>query len=219
MPSDIIGGESILIDCMAAAHTMRDLAPDLFETLVKCPATFVKQREGACMTYSKPHIVLQQSGHDDLNDMMREIVAIHWAPPFEGPLNIPPDQVPKYYKAYAAFELMLDNTKCPLACSENFDIDVELAFKLSNYAKEYTWERRLAPGEIIIFNNNRFLHGRRGYHVEFRSNESKARHLIGAYTNIDDSLNKYRVLLEKMGETRAIPNIGNGTISALPRCI
>eukprot|EP00553_Chaetoceros_curvisetus_P006664 CAMPEP_0204621360 /NCGR_PEP_ID=MMETSP0717-20131115/7089_1 /ASSEMBLY_ACC=CAM_ASM_000666 /TAXON_ID=230516 /ORGANISM="Chaetoceros curvisetus" /LENGTH=87 /DNA_ID=CAMNT_0051635737 /DNA_START=258 /DNA_END=518 /DNA_ORIENTATION=+ len=87
MPSDIIGGESILIDCMAAAHTMRDLAPDLFETLVKCPATFVKQREGACMTYSKPHIVLQQSGHDDLNDMMREIVAIHWAPPFEGPLN------------------------------------------------------------------------------------------------------------------------------------
>ncbi len=219
MPIDIIGGESILIDCMAAAHTLRELAPDLFEILVKYPATFVKQREGACMTYSKPHIVLHQCGKDDLNDMTREIVAVHWSPPFEGPLNIPPEQVPKYYKAYAAFELMLDDTKCPLRCSENFDIDIELATELSDYAKEHTWERRLAPGEIMVFNNNRILHGRRGFDMKLSNDELNVRHLIGAYTNSDDSLNKYRVLLEKMGETRNIPNIGNGTISALPRGI
>ena len=42
-----IRGESILIDYMAAAHTFRKLVPDLFETLVKCPATFIKDREGA----------------------------------------------------------------------------------------------------------------------------------------------------------------------------
>ena len=42
------------------------------------------------------------------------------------------------------------------------------------------------------------------------------RHLIGAYTNIDDSLNHYRVLVDEAGEDRIIPNTGNGTISVLP---
>lgn len=214
MPSNIVGGESILIDCMAAAHTLRDLAPDLFEILVKCPATFVKYRKGAHMTYSRPHIVLQQGGEQDLNDMGREIVSVHWSPPFEGPLNIHFDQVAQYYKAYAAFELMLDDSKCPLAYSENFDIEFGLASKLSDYAKENTWHRRLAPGEIMVFNNNRFLHGRRGSSVDPGSCE--VRHLIGAYTDIDDTLNKYRVLLDKMGQTRVIPNVGNSTISVLP---
>lgn len=162
-----IGGESILIDCMAAAHTFRRLAPDLFETLVKCPATFVKDREGARMTYMRPHIVLHPDGGEnaDLNNMDREIVAVHWAPPFLGPLNIHPTQVSRYNKAYAAFELMLDNTKCALAYSKAFGIDHELATTLSTYASSYTWEKCLDPGDIMVFNNTRMLHGRRGFEV------------------------------------------------------
>ena len=214
---------------MAAAHRFRRLAPaDLFEILVKCPATFVKQRKGACtgMTYSRPHIVLQNDV--DLNDMDREIVAVHWAPPFEGPLRIHPDQVEGYFKAYAAFELMLDDSKCPEACAAASGIELDLAKQLADYAREYTWQYRLKPGEVMVFNNTRLLHGRRGFEIgknaevlcddkeDTDDGMNTKRHLIGAYTNIDDSLNHYRVLLDEAGEDRIIPNTGNGTIGVLP---
>jgi len=207
---------------MAAAHRFRQLAPDLFEILVKCPATFVKSRVGAYMTFTAPHISLHNDGCCDLNDMDREIVNVHWAPPFEGPLQIHPDRVEDYFKAYAAFELMLDNSKCPKACSEASSIGLDLAICLSEYARDYTWEYRLKPGEILVFNNTRMLHGRRKFEIIKGKNDgggSFERHLIGAYTNIDDSLNRYRVLLNESGLAsggRVIPNVGNGTRSVLP---
>ena len=213
MPLNIIGGESVLIDCMAAAYRFRKLAPSMFSTLVKCPATFVKQREGACITYVRPHICLAHDGRCDLNDMNREIVSVHWAPPFEGPLNIVSDQIDEYYRAYAAFELMLDTSKCPHEVSRSFSIDINLAIELSNFSKDYTWERRLCQGEILIFNNTRLLHGRKSFQLPRGDCQ---RHLIGAYTNIDDSLNNYRRLLQSINICdRIIPNIGNGSPSVL----
>jgi gamma-butyrobetaine dioxygenase len=221
MPSNIIGGESILIDCMAAAHTFRQLAPELFATLTKFPATFVKDREGARMTFSRPHILLQpdccSGGEHDVLD--GEIVGVHWAPPFEGPLRIHPDYVEAYYRAYAAFELMLDDAKCPHACSQATGIDSSLATKLSDFGRDSTWQYLLNPGEIIVFNNTRMLHGRRKFEVP-KCVKTEAtmteRHLIGAYTNIDDSLNHYRVVLNEMDLHRHIPNVGNGSQSVLP---
>ncbi|KAL3783647.1 hypothetical protein ACHAW5_008744 [Stephanodiscus triporus] len=102
------GGESTLIDGMAAAYRLRELRPDSFETLVRCPATFVKQRDGACMT---------------------------------------------------------------------------------------------------------MLHGRRKFSaVEGASFDESQRHLMGCYTNIDDTLNLYRVLLRERGcASTSILNVGNGT--------
>jgi hypothetical protein len=212
MPFNIIGGESILIDCMAAAYRFREMAPSMFSTLVKCPVTFVKQREGACITYVRPHICLAHDGRSDLNDINREIVSVHWAPPFEGPLNILPDLMDEYYKAYAAFELMLDASKCPHQVSESMSIDIDLAMELSKFSKDYTWERRLCQGEILIFNNTRLLHGRKS----FQFPGDCQRHLIGAYTNIDDSLNNYRHLLQSKNiHDRIIPNVGNGSPSVL----
>ena len=214
MPTDIVGGESILIDCMAAANHFRDIAPDLFETLVRCPATFQKVRAGACMTYFRPHIVLYSDGYEeDLNSMDREIVSVHWSPPFEGPLRIKSDRVEDYFKAYAAFELMLDNTKCPRACSVATGIDLHLAMSLNEYARKNTWTHLLQPGETIVFNNSRMLHGRTSFEMD--SQGSSKRHLMGAYTDIDDSLNLYRTMLREMGlqSERIIPNVGNGTTS------
>ncbi len=233
-PCLVIGGESVLIDCMAAAHRFSELAPDLFETLVKCPATFHKTRSGAIMAYRRPHIVLHNDGSDDLNNMNREIVSVYWAPPFEGPVQIHPERVVDYYKAHAAFELMLDDTKCPKAYSEAFEIELDLALSLSDYAKEYTWEYRLKPGEVMVFNNTRMLHGRRQFEMignedtsvdangnPISSTDENIRHLVGAYTNIDDTLRCYRVLLHELGleSERLIPNVGNGSISAHQPCI
>mmetsp|Transcript_18084 Transcript_18084/g.22796 ORF Transcript_18084/g.22796 Transcript_18084/m.22796 type:complete len:332 (-) Transcript_18084:2-997(-) len=265
----IDGGESLLIDVMAAAHSFRSMAPVYFDTLTKCHATFVKQRRGACMTYTRPHIQLSyhhhhhhhhynSSGNGTINDSERrqeppppappkgEIVAVHWAPPFEGPLTIAPAMLKSYFQAYAAFELMVDKSIDPMERSESAGIDLELAMALSKYAHEYTWEYRLRPGEMIVFNNTRMLHGRKEFRERYNTNTATnhndntdntagtgsscttstdrkilttARHLVGTYTNIDDSLNSYRVMLKKNQLRRMIPNVGNGTGGILPHCL
>lgn len=191
------GGESVLVDAMAAAEEFRRIAPEHFDTLTKCPATFVKQREGADMMYRRPHIVL-----DDAED----IVSVNWSPPFEGPLSVSPRLVEAYYSAYAAFERMLDNS----LPEDNGDDSMppELAKKLREYAEKYTWERRLEPGGILVFNNLRMLHGRRGF--TFSGNDG-GRHLLGCYTNIDDTLNRYRVLQRERSGGAFTLNAGNGT--------
>jgi hypothetical protein len=147
MGKGVKGGESTLVDALAAAWRLRQLKPESFECLVKCPATFVKQRDGACMTYRRPHIVLAEEGYgkDCTRSYDREILAVHWSPPFEGPVLLPPEDVDRYCEAYADFERMLDN-------SFGFD---EKSDELVQYANEYTWERRLEPGEVLIFNNRR----------------------------------------------------------------
>jgi len=229
----LVGGESVLVDCMAAAEHLRRTHPDYFRTLVTCPATFVKQRDGACMTYLRPHIVLKEG--PDMNDMDREIVAVNWSPPFEGPLCIPAEQVREYYKAYTAFDYMLDNAlPIPDADESNHFLSRNEMQEFASYAHENTWEFRLKPGEMLVFNNRRMVHGRRGFALDNnetctdegdelqkndesenghdKENEKPIRHLVGAYADIDDTLCRYRVLLqEQMKPTACIPNVGNGS--------
>ena len=192
------GGESVLIDALAAAEEFRRIAPEHFETLTRCPATFVKQREGADMVYRRPHIVVDDS---------EDVVAVNWSPPFEGPLCLPASSVEPYYLAYAAFERMLDNSLPPE--DENGLLPLALTRSLREYANTYTWEHRLEPGEIMVFNNRRMLHGRRGFSF---NGEHGGRHLMGAYTNIDDTLNRYRVLLrDRSDDNFSVRNAGNGS--------
>ena len=196
--SGVVGGESTLIDVMAAAYQLRELRPESFECLVQCPATFVKQRDGACMTYRRPHIVLA-GGYD--NDIDSEVTAVFWSPPFEGPVCLPPDQVDRYYEAYADFERLLNG-------NTNDDNDDEL----SQYAQDFTWQHKLQPGEMLVFNNRRMVHGRRSFFAaEGVSFDESQRHLVGCYTNIDDTLNSYRVLLRERGDCVGTLNVGNGT--------
>ena len=231
----LVGGESLLIDCMAAAERLRHLAPDYFRTLATFPATFVKQRDGACMTYQRPHIVLKEnaggsSGGDCID---REIVSVNWSPPFEGPVCIGQDRVRSYYKAYAAFEYMVDNS-LPMPPPPDHLLSREEIHRFASHARENTWEYQLQPGQMLVFNNKRMLHGRRGFadHKEGGSQEVEQReqgvgetkpirHLVGAYTNIDDTLCRYRVNLQEMGKAAdasasSIPNVGNGTTSSVP---
>ncbi len=206
----VIGGESLLVDAMAAAYRLREVKPESFEILTRCPATFVKQRDGACMTYRTPHIVL--AAEEEVKsfgyNIDREIVAVWWSPPFEGPVFLPPGQVDGYYEAYADFEKMVN-------CFTHDAIEDDDDDEASQYATEYTWERKLKPGEILVFNNRRMLHGRRGFSVSVGATvEEGRRHLMGCYTNIDDTLNSYRLLLRKRLEYDTTPfilNVGNGT--------
>lgn len=49
-----------------------------------------------------------------------QIVALHWSPPFEGPLRVPEEDVEPYYDAYVAFcNLMREETpkRCVHVCA------------------------------------------------------------------------------------------------------
>mmetsp|Transcript_13206 Transcript_13206/g.32095 ORF Transcript_13206/g.32095 Transcript_13206/m.32095 type:complete len:581 (-) Transcript_13206:441-2183(-) len=210
MGRGVSGGESTLIDAMAAAHRLREIRPESFDCLVRCPATFVKQRDGACMTYRRPHIVLAEDGGEGgggegTSRFDGEIVAVYWSPPFEGPVCLPPGQVDRYYEAYADFERMLNGDSDTANGTDNHD-------ELSRYAHEFTWEHKLNPGEMLVFNNRRMLHGRCGFSApDDASFDESQRHLVGCYTNIDDTLNSYRVLLREKRLATSILNVGNGT--------
>jgi gamma-butyrobetaine dioxygenase len=126
------------------------------------------------------------------------VVSVHWSPPFEGPLSVASDCVEDYYVAYSAFERMLDNT-LPKAAGETSNrllpmLSPSLEESLCEYANSYTWEQRLQPGEMLIFNNQRMLHGRRAFTMSSSKQQEGQRHLMGCYTNIDDTLNEYRLL-------------------------
>lgn len=77
------------------------------------------------------------------------------------PFLLPPDEADRFYAAVATFEAMLADP-------------------------DRTWERRLRPGEAMIFDNWRVLHGRRSF--------TGARRMCGAYVNREDVDSRRRVL-------------------------
>jgi alpha-ketoglutarate-dependent taurine dioxygenase len=191
----VIGGESTLVDGLAAAHALREVAPNLFEILSKTNATFCKQREGADMVSFCPHI--------QLGSESQEIIGINWSPPFEGPLRHV-GRCKDYYTAYAAFTCLVDKN----APDNQYALSPQLSKTLKEYAMEHTYETLLHEGDMLVFNNRRMLHGRNSFEL---ISEDGARHLIGTYTNMDETLNQHRLLMRKLGWKNGMRNAGNGT--------
>jgi gamma-butyrobetaine dioxygenase len=196
--SRIEGGESILIDAMAAAEELKLLAPDLFDVLCRREAIFLKEREGAGMISPKPHIVCDPT--------YGQVVEINWSPPFEGPLQLDPNiPVDLYVRAYQAMECISTspdpNTKGS-ATRIGMLLPTDLRKKLRDYAVQYTWQYELQRGDILVFNNQRMLHGRRG----FVSVGNGQRHLIGCYTESDATLSRYRQLLRDSSHHSSFDN-------------
>lgn len=156
-------GQSVLVDALGAAQAMQQWKPEMVQLLAKIPVTFCKQREEVDMVYRRPHIEL-------VGD---EITAVHWSPPFMGPLRMNFEEAEAFLDARDCFQAMLD---------DKADHDKQ---NLRNYAQQYTWEYSLQPGEILVFNNQRLLHGRR----EFQG----SRHFRGCYVDLDHVINQYRV--------------------------
>ncbi|CAM9738989.1 unnamed protein product [Chrysoparadoxa australica] len=99
---ELKGGKTIWLDALAAANVFRRKHPKEFDVLKSVPATFQKIRDSvtpeegdgndssatpnaaaaspAHLTYQRPHIEVTADG---------EIVAVNWAPMFEGMLSIP----------------------------------------------------------------------------------------------------------------------------------
>ncbi|RLN50112.1 hypothetical protein BBJ28_00003910 [Nothophytophthora sp. Chile5] len=154
------GGESTFVDVFAVAEEFRRLHPEHFATFCRVPATFTKHHldrtNATTMEYQRPHIQLNNRD---------EVIAVHWSPPFEGPLKVPFDDVLPYYDAYRVFHELVEGGK-------------------------HRYEFRLHEGDTVIFNQRRVLHGRK----QFTPTSDGVRHLQGTYVNIDDALCRYNVL-------------------------
>ena len=94
-----------------------------------------------------------------------ELTAVFWAPPFEGPLDVAPHLVQPYFEAYNAFKAYIDDPK----------------------NKQHHLQFRLKPGELVIFNNRRMLHGREAFQ---QGEKAGGRHLRGCYLEMDMYLNE-----------------------------
>ncbi|GAX24740.1 gamma-butyrobetaine dioxygenase [Fistulifera solaris] len=200
------GGASLLIDALAAAETLANLAPDLFATLTRVPATFLKQRSGADMMYRRTHIRVSEHNRT-------EVLSVHWAPPFEGPLfSSSEEDTREYFVARAAFERMLDVL---LPRQERYlpMLDRQLEQQLIDYAHNYTWQQTLQPKQILVFSNQRLLHGRTAFRIDTANGGT--RHLTGCYTNVDETLQQYRLLrrqrLRGAQDLEALPVMGHGS--------
>jgi len=165
--ASIQGGESTFVDGLAAAELLRLRDAKAFDVLTRVPATFqkdhVRRANPAKMYFQRPHIATHAATQD--------VVAIFWAPPFEGPLRVDASLVDAYYGAREAFANVLKD--------------------------DVLWEKhgfkfRLQPGQAVMFNNRRYLHGREAF-------TPGRRKLHGCYLEMDSFLNRTRVLEWMLG--------------------
>jgi alpha-ketoglutarate-dependent taurine dioxygenase len=166
------GGESTFACGLAAAEALRAEHPGAFATLCSVPTTFQKVHYARAspvhMVTARPIISLaRQWGGQG------EVTAVFWAPPFEGPLRVPLADVQPYYAAYAAFAGLL--------------ADIERG------ARPGLLQFRLAPGEAVIFNQRRLLHGRRAFAAS-SAGSAVSRVLQGCYIHADEWVSRLRAL-------------------------
>jgi gamma-butyrobetaine dioxygenase len=154
--AEVRGGETWFCDGLAAAERVRVEAPDDFDTLCRVWATFATVNRDQYMTVRKPHLMV---------DDRANLVAVNWAPPFEGPFAGDPADEARYRRAYRRFASTVENGP-----------------RLS---------LRLEPGEMVVFNNRRTLHARQAY---IEPNTQARRVLEGCYLSADDVANRYQRL-------------------------
>ncbi|CAM9987094.1 unnamed protein product [Scytosiphon promiscuus] len=177
---EVKGGATIFMDAFAAAEHFRDSFPEKFEVLSRVPATFEKIRAAApgangedrntealkaChMEYQRPIFQVDANG---------DILAVNWAPMFEGVLMCATRDMAPYYAAYREFQHLIEE---------------------GQYADKHTIKKRLEPGQCLVFNNRRMLHGRevgsRANSTMTPSGKNIRRRLQGCYVNIDDATSR-----------------------------
>ena len=80
------------------------------------------------MFYQRPHIVLNH---------VKEVTAVFWAPPFEGPLRVKPEDVEPYYRAYKTLQHLIEEDE--------------------TMREKHFCKFRLEEGDLVVFNNRRLV--------------------------------------------------------------
>ncbi len=67
-------------------------------------------------------------------------------------------------------------------------------------------EFRLKPGDTMVFNNRRMLHGRSAFTA---SSPTSNRILHGCYVNVDEFASQYQYLCRALGKQPSGTSVGN----------
>ena len=151
------GGMSTCVDSFKVANFLKEKNSDVFNILVKTSVKFKDNDYTQNKTRIHHSPIINLSENEDFNDIRFNIGAM-------STLDIAPDLMINFYKAYRKFAVMLNSSK-------------------------YLIKFRLEAGDIFCFNNRRILHGR----TEFDPN-SGHRHLQGYYIDRDEIISRLNFL-------------------------
>lgn len=152
------GGENMLVDGFKAAEALKKQSPEAYDMLSK---TFIPAHsageDDVCITPTMPLPVFTH------HNQTGELVQVRWNNCDRSIMDqwSDPNDVVKFYKAIRLWNALLTS-------------------------KEYEIELKLKPGECLIFDNWRVLHGRIGFNGN--------RRMCGAYVNRDDYISRVRLL-------------------------
>ena len=151
------GGISICLDGFKIANFLKENYPAIFNLLIKIPVKFKDNdyTQNKIRIHHSPIINLSENG--EFNDIRFNMGAM-------GTLDIHPNIMENFYKAYRKFASLLNK-------------------------KDYLIKFNLEAGDILCFNNRRVLHGR----TQFDPN-SGHRHLQGYYIDKDEILSRLNFL-------------------------
>ena len=141
---DAKGGDSIMVDGLKIAETIKSQKKDLFEVLTKIEVPGNYTGDGVILEAKRPIIKL-----DDKN----QVAQISFNNYDRAPFRLNPELTKIFYEAISLFD------------------------NLAN-SKQYQWRHILKPGELLIFNNWRVLHGRGSFNGK--------RKIKGCYINKED---------------------------------
>lgn len=112
---------------------------------------------------------------------------INWGPPFLAPFSNHESSVGQTSNVTPVSQL-----------NKKADRWHDAAFKFNALLQrsEYLYERKMNPGECVLFDNTRTLHSRRAFD---QADVGKPRWLRGTYVDKDPYLSRWRVLRNKYG--------------------
>ena len=150
-------GFSTLVDGFRIAQEMKEKHPKEFELLatIKRPFYYSDMKSGYVFHHKQAVIGVDSRGM---------VESIHYNNRGASSLDWDIDEslIAPYYEAWKLFGKMVNDAE-----------------------RQYTLEFRLEPGDILIFNNNRVLHGRNGYDDDGANDGEITRHLQGCYIDCD----------------------------------
>jgi gamma-butyrobetaine dioxygenase len=160
------GGESIFVDSFNAARQVSDAT---FAQLCNNMLSYDYRNAGEHYFHEHP---VFEVGLASKPGYRPSLSCINYSPPFQASTHFAQRQQGRYTKTLSALRRFAERVEHPT--------------NLLEY--------KLQPGECVIFNNRRILHGRR----QFEATEGE-RWLKGAYVDTDVFMSRFRVMMEKFG--------------------
>lgn len=132
----VTGGDSLFVDGFAIAEDLRDDDPDAFDLLCEIAVPFIYERNKSVDRGQDVHLVANAPIIS--LDRDHEICGIRFHERSMAPLDVDPALMDRYYRALISFARMANDPS-------------------------RTVQLQLQPGQAIVYDNQRVLHGRSAY--------------------------------------------------------